>query len=82
MGARIAIPMSVNLSAHTFQSPVGAMIAKAMQNYGAFLLDRGGPNGFTIRSEMNMTSSAFTNAWDWDTQQDLNWILSQLQTVQ
>jgi hypothetical protein len=58
------------------------MIAGAMQNYGAFLTDRGGPNGFTIRSEKNMTSSAFTNAWDWGTQQDLNWILSQLKVIQ
>ena len=82
MGTRLAIPFALNLSSHQFHSTVGAMIARAAQNYGAFLLDRGGPNGFTIRAEKNMTDPAFTNAWDYNTQLDLDWILSQLQLVQ
>jgi hypothetical protein len=82
MGTRFAIPLSVDLSFHNFHSAVGAMIASAAQSYGAFLLDRGGPNGFTIRAEKNMTDPAFTHAWDYDTQLDLNWILSQLRLIQ
>jgi hypothetical protein len=81
MGTRLAIPLTVDLSNHHFNSAVGAMIASAAQNYGAFLLDRGGPNGFTIRAEKNMTDPAFTHAWDYNTQLDLNWILSQLRLV-
>jgi hypothetical protein len=82
MGTRLAIPLTVDLSSHHFHSKVGAMIASAAQNYGAFLLDRGGPNGFTIRAEKNMADPAFTHAWDYNTQLDLDWILSQLRLLQ
>ena len=81
MGTHLAIPLSVNLNAHSFQSQIGAMVAKTMQTYGAFLLDRGGPNRFTIRTEKNVTSTLLTNASDTGADLDMNWILSQLQIV-
>ena len=81
MGTRLAIPLTVNLAAHHFNSATGLMIAKAAQSYGMFLLDRGGLGSLTIRTEQNVTSAAVTNAWDWNTEQDLNWIISQLQVV-
>ena len=81
MGTHLAIPRSVDLNSHVFNSPIGAMIAKAMQTYGAFLLDRGGPNGLTIRTEKNITSTMLTDSTDTGAQQDLNWILTQLSVV-
>ncbi len=79
MGTRLVLPRAMDLKTHTFSSRIGAMIAQAAQNYGAFVLDRGGPNGFTIRAEQQMTDPVFTHGFDPNMQKDLDWILGHLQ---
>ena len=78
MGTRLVLPRAIDLKTHAFSSKVGAMVAEAAQNYGAFVLDRGGPNGFTIRAEQQMTDPEFTHPFDPGTQKDLDWVLGHL----
>jgi hypothetical protein len=45
-GALVAIPPSVNISNLGLTTPDGLVIARALQNYGAYLVDCGGGNVF------------------------------------
>ena len=53
MGSLLAIPGSVNV-AQLGLSPRGLVLARALQDYGAYVVDRGG-NGLTILAELGNT---------------------------
>ena len=80
-GTRFAIPQSVNLTAHSFDSTQGKMIATAAQQYGFITVDTGG-GGVTIRCQNAMTDPQFqTSPPDYTMYDDLQWIISQLDVV-
>lgn len=79
MGTRLAIPWSVNLAGHTFDSNLGAAIARAAQRHGFIITDRGG-SGLTLFGEKDPTDGQLT-AWHFGVSTDLNWIMDNIQRV-
>ena len=63
MGSLLAIPGSVNLSTLTL-SPEGLALAKALQNYGAYVVDRGGMDALYCEVDCDATATA-RMATDW-----------------
>lgn len=61
MGSLLAIPASVNISKLGL-SACGAIVATAAQNYGVYVVDRGGPGGVTIQVEAGNTDCAFSSS--------------------
>lgn len=51
MGALLAIPASVNITAIGLQSVPGKMLAWTLQNYGAYIVDSRGSPGFDLAIE-------------------------------
>ena len=75
MGALLAIPPSVNI-AKLGLSPKGLVVAKAAQDYGVYIVDRGG-SGITYQSELNNPDAlSWTQAYG-----DLAVITNRLQWV-
>lgn len=60
MGALMAIPPSVNLSALGL-TPRGLIIAAAAQNYGVYIVDRGGSGGITFQVQYGDNDTTFSN---------------------
>jgi hypothetical protein len=52
MGSLLAIPPSVDISSLGLTAS-GKVLAKALQDYGAYIVDRGGPGGFVFLAELN-----------------------------
>lgn len=80
MGSRLAIPAHVDLDALGLQTELGRMIAEAAQDYGAYVVDRGG-GGITVASEYAPDNGALS-AYSWPLQQDLETIFHAAQLVQ
>ena len=74
MGALLAIPQSVNINSLGL-TPQGLILAKAVQNYGLYVDERGG-SGMTILAELSATDVRWTNQ-----QNDLNIIRNNLKWV-
>jgi len=79
MGARLAIPTSVNLSTLNLTSAWGHTIALAAQTYGFYVADRGG-GGITLNVEYHPDDSALA-AWNGPLQSDLNIIFDYVKMV-
>jgi hypothetical protein len=54
MGSLLSIPASVNLATLGLLTPAGATLALAAQEYGCYVVDRDGPNGFVFATELNV----------------------------
>jgi len=80
MGTRLAIPFSVNLAAHVFESPLGRMMAQAAQDYGVIIMDRGGA-GLTFRNQFPTPANPVMHLYSGGAGNDITWIVSQLQVV-
>lgn len=81
MGARLAIPPSVDLSTLGLQSDAGRAIARAAQTYGFIVVDRGG-SGVTIRCNPTpKTPSAAMRTYDGYLANDLSLIVTALKRV-
>jgi hypothetical protein len=69
MGALLAIPPKVNIDSLKL-SPRGKIIARAAQDYGIYIVDRGGTGGITLLGELGITeldwpaSGNETAAWE------------------
>jgi PKD repeat protein len=74
MGALLAIPQSVDINSLGL-TPKGLILARALQDYGMYVMDRGG-SGCTILAELTATDVRWTNQQD-----DLNIILKNLKWV-
>lgn len=75
MGALLAIPQTVNVDGLGL-STQGKVVARALQNYGAYVVDRGGSGGMTFLAELGNTEI------NWSTvSQDLGIIRNQLRWV-
>ena len=59
MGALLAIPQNVNINSLGL-TPKGLIVARALQNYGLYVSDRGGPAGMTILAELTATDVRWT----------------------
>jgi hypothetical protein len=59
MGALLAIPRDVDINSLGL-TPKGLILARAMQNYGMYVTDRGGPGGFTIHAELKADDIRWT----------------------
>jgi len=75
MGALLAIPQSVNINSLGL-TPQGLVLARAMQNYGLYISDRGGSGGMTLLAELKATDVRWTNQSN-----DLNIIKKNLKWV-
>ena len=75
MGALLAIPQSVNINSLGL-TPQGLILARAMQNYGLYVADRGGSGGMTILAELKATDVRWTGQSN-----DLNIIKQNLKWV-
>jgi hypothetical protein len=82
MGGLIAIPSSVNLAAHTFNTVQGKNFAYALQQYGAYIVDTAG--GFmnanvdhAVPASDMPAQGVPGNGWDLDQ----HWIVTQLAVV-
>lgn len=60
MGSLMAIPPSVNLSTLGL-TPSGLIIATAAQNYGVYIVDRGGSGGITFQVQFDDNDATFSN---------------------
>lgn len=59
MGALLAIPANVNITSLGLTSQ-GQVLAKAVQDYGLYVADRGGSGGMTILADLNATDIRWT----------------------
>lgn len=81
MGARLAIPPTVDLSSLGLQTLQGRTIARAAQKYGFIITDRGG-DGITLRVRANAPKrDPALHTWNPPLQSDLNLIFGVLQQV-
>ncbi len=80
MGALLAIPRSVDLDVLEWQTGLGRALARASQNHGIYLVDRGGPNGIALVTDTEI-SHPLMNGWDWSLQLDLDRIRDLLMWV-
>jgi hypothetical protein len=74
MGALLAIPQSININSLGL-TPQGLVLARAAQNYGIYVADRGGSN-ITILAELKANDVRWTNQTN-----DLNIIRNNLKWV-
>jgi len=79
MGARLAIPPSVDLGSLKLTTAVGKMIAQAAQKYGFIVANRGG-SGITILVEASATALG-VNKYDTNTNRDIQTIMTAVKTV-
>jgi hypothetical protein len=80
MGARLAIPPTVNLKSLGLTTPVGKMIAAAAQAFGFIVADQGG-GANTIMVEAGATSNG-VNLYDPRVNRDIQMIMSVVETVE
>jgi hypothetical protein len=79
MGSLLAIPQSVNLN-NLKLSPQGLVVAKAAQNYGIYIVDRGG-SGFSLLAQLGDPEIPWGGPQVPYTYQDLAVIRNELQLV-
>jgi hypothetical protein len=77
MGARLAIPASVDLAQLKLQTRTGTVLAEAAQRYGFVVTDRGGP-GITLVMEADMSAA---HAWNSEVEEDLRSIFRKAERV-
>ncbi len=75
MGALLAIPRDINIESIGLTAN-GKCLAKALQNYGVYVADRGGPGGMSLLAELNARDLRWSG-W----LQDLNIIIPYLKWV-
>ena len=75
MGSRLAIPRGVDIRSLGL-SERGAVIARATQEYGAIITDRGGDGGLTLRAELDAADALYL-----DRATDMTIIVHRLQQV-
>jgi hypothetical protein len=81
MGARLALPRTLNLDGLGLATKAGRAIAAAAQKYGFIIVDRGG-EGITIRVRPTRNPSQATlHAYDWGLSNDLTKILGNVRLV-
>jgi hypothetical protein len=83
MGARLAIPQSVNLATYPWMCAEGKMIGVAAQQFGMYVCDSGG-GGVTIRCEEAIVDPEFVNvpgSPDYNLFNDVAWIIHNVQRV-
>lgn len=73
MGSRLALPHNLDISTLGLTTALGNKIAHAVQDYGMFVVDRGG-SGFTLVTENNPKTTSM-NTWTSDMQKDLDTII-------
>ncbi len=80
MGTHLAIPPGVDLAKLPWNTASGRAIAQATQTYGLYVVDRGGPNGLTFVTELDVTHPEF-GGWNEDLYDDLVLVLDALKRV-
>lgn len=73
MGSRLALPHNLDVSTLGLTTDLGNKIAHAVQDYGMFVVDRGG-SGFTLVTDNNPKTTSL-NTWTSDMQKDLDTII-------
>ncbi len=82
MGARLALPASVNIQSLSLRTQAGRAIATAAQSFGFIVVDRGG-GGITLRVRPNAPHPRpELHAWNTDVQTDLRVIFAAVQRAQ
>lgn len=79
MGARLALPANLKVSALNLKTEFGHTVATAGQRYGFIIVDRGG-EGITIDDEARPRDPALAT-WSAERQRDLQTIFSHLEEV-
>ena len=79
MGARLAIPHGVDLNSLGLKTSFGKIIAKAAQEHGFIVTDRGG-SGITIVTESGIRNPELDN-YDWQRDADLQKIFDTVKRV-
>ncbi len=80
MGALLAIPREVDLTDLEWHSTLGLALARAAQEHGIYLVDRGGPDGLSLITETNISHPLMVGS-DQSLQLDLNRIRDLLMWV-
>ncbi|MGB8353656.1 MAG: hypothetical protein WCD79_07210, partial [Chthoniobacteraceae bacterium] len=62
MGSLLAIPPAIDLEKLGL-SKNGITIARAAQEYGIYIVDRGGDGGITIKAELNAPDATYPDSW-------------------
>ena len=75
MGALLAIPPDVDVTKLGL-TPRGVVLARAAQDYGVYIVDRGGGNGMNFLAELGNPDIRWTNDW-----QDLAIVKNHLKQV-
>jgi hypothetical protein len=63
MGSLLAIPPEVDISTLGLSSR-GKVIARAAQDYGIYIGDRGGTGGMTLLADLNATDIRWSEMWN------------------
>jgi hypothetical protein len=79
MGSQLAVPDSINLGSLGLQTDLGKMIATAAQEYGVYVVDRGG-SGITVATEYAPGNNTLSQ-YSWPVQQDLETVFHAAQLV-
>ena len=79
MGALLAIPSSVDVNSIGLSTEEGKTVAQAARDYGMYVVDRSGSNGFVLCTELNVSD---VPSWNYDLERDLKRIRDQLHVVQ
>jgi hypothetical protein len=79
MGARLALPPGLDIDRLGLQSSLGRQIARAAEDYGLYIVDRGG-GGISILVQFMPKTPALAQ-WDGQVQHDLNIIVHGLHSV-
>lgn len=79
MGTHFALPANLDLGSLGLDTHLGQMIADAAQQYGFYIVDRGG-DGITVATQYAPSSAELAD-YDWGTHQDLSAVLSHAAVV-
>jgi hypothetical protein len=79
MGSHLALPANADLDSLGLQTNIGHMMAEAAQQYGIFVVDRGG-SGITVATQFDPASSELGD-YSWPVQQDLEMIFHAAQLI-
>jgi len=80
MGAHLALPANIDLSSLGLKTPFGMELAEAAQQYGMYVVDRGG-SGISMVTEHNAQSPVL-NVWTSDMSSDFSTIMHHAALVQ
>lgn len=80
MGSKFSLPDNVSVASLGLNPGPGTMIGTAIKNYGIIVGDRGGGDGITIATDLNLTASGWAEYTD-DVAYDLSQIFGAIRRI-